>query len=110
MTNFEKWQKILLELKWDFASINGEPCHCDSISCRDCLFEGCCSSNRWYWLWKLFKEPTDTPDKQIPQKPILAGDYKGWYCPTCDKYYTKYERHNYCPNCGQRIDWEEEEC
>ena len=32
-------------------------------------------------------------------------------CPSCnlEYYVTDYEDFNYCPNCGQKIDWSEEE-
>ena len=32
-------------------------------------------------------------------------------CPSCnlEYYVTDYEDFNYCPNCGQKIDWNEED-
>lgn len=32
-------------------------------------------------------------------------------CPSCnlEYYVTDYEDFNYCPNCGQKIDWSEED-
>lgn len=56
-------------------------------------------------------------EKQIPQKPILQADgyydgelvYDTWLCPNCDTAYeVDIEKHKYCPNCGQAIDWSEE--
>ena len=55
-------------------------------------------------------------EKKIPRSPILEGDgysdreivYDGWYCPRCDMDYdAEYEKHDYCPICGQKILWEE---
>lgn len=55
-------------------------------------------------------------EKQIPKKPILEGDgyWDGelvldtWICPNCDKdYEVDYDDYDYCPNCGQKIDWSE---
>ena len=53
--------------------------------------------------------------KQIPQKPGFEGDgyddsgnliYDTWICPNCgDRYELDYEIHQYCPVCGQSIDW-----
>ena len=54
--------------------------------------------------------------KQIPKKPDIEGDgyvdghlvYDTWICPCCNKYYEiEYDEYDYCPNCGQRIDWSE---
>ena len=55
--------------------------------------------------------------KQIPKKPIYQGDgyydgelvYDTWFCPNCDAgYEVGTDEYNYCPNCGQAIDWSEE--
>lgn len=56
--------------------------------------------------------------KQMPKKPTFEGDgyddsgniiYDTWICPCCeDRYEVDYERHNYCPTCGQAIDWSDE--
>ena len=53
-------------------------------------------------------------EKQIPKKPDLEGDgyadghlvYDTWICPRCGvKYEVDYEEYDWCPDCGQRIDW-----
>lgn len=53
-------------------------------------------------------------EKQIPKKPNLEGDgyadghlvYDTWICPCCEKHYeVDYDDYDYCPNCGQAIDW-----
>lgn len=41
-------------------------------------------------------------EKQIAKKPV--GRHKK--CPTCEMIEFGYEEVNYCPHCGQRIDWE----
>lgn len=55
--------------------------------------------------------------KQIPKPPHFQGDgywdgklvYDTWICPSCDTdYEVGTDAHNYCPNCGQAIDWSEE--
>lgn len=61
------------------------------------------------------KNVADALRKQIPQKPDYEGDgyddvgnliYDTWICPNCgDRYEVDYEIHQYCPMCGQRIDW-----
>ncbi len=55
-------------------------------------------------------------NKQIAKKPYLEADgyaagqlvYDTWICPCCEKKYeVDYEEYDYCPNCGQKIDWSE---
>lgn len=55
-------------------------------------------------------------EKQIPKKLIAEGDgyadgsmvYDSFYCPSCDHRMEEDEVEDYCPNCGQKICWEEE--
>lgn len=56
-------------------------------------------------------------NKQIPKSPTYDGDgyapdgtfvWDEWICPRCGtRYEVEYEEHDYCPNCGQHIDWSE---
>lgn len=58
-------------------------------------------------------------EKQIPKRPDFEGDgydengmiiLDTWICPCCEeKYETDYDHYDHCPNCGQKIDWSEEE-
>lgn len=58
-------------------------------------------------------------EKQLPEKPILEGDgydefgdivLDEWLCPHCNtRYEVDYDRYFYCPNCGQKIKWSEED-
>lgn len=50
--------------------------------------------------------------KQVSEKPTLV-DECSWHCPSCgaefefsDGYYDEF---HYCPNCGQAIQWEDED-
>lgn len=58
-------------------------------------------------------------EKQILQVPYAIDFSDGEYqCPRCDELIchinNHYEMPNFCPNCGQRLDWseveEESEC
>lgn len=55
-------------------------------------------------------------EKQIPKKLIAESDgyadgsmvFDSFYCPSCDHCMEEDEVEDYCPNCGQKICWEEE--
>src|SRR6056297_660053 len=42
---------------------------------------------------------------------IYKGKYKGWYCISCETYFTEKELvgDNKCPDCGKDVEWVEEE-
>lgn len=58
-------------------------------------------------------------EKQVAKKPSFEGDgydpdgnlvYDTWICPSCEKHYeVDYEEYDYCPSCGQRIDWSDQD-
>ncbi len=58
-------------------------------------------------------------EKQIPKKPTYDGDgyapdgtfvWDEWICPCCGtRYEVDYDEHDFCPNCGQKIDWSDED-
>lgn len=58
-------------------------------------------------------------EKDRAKKPDLEGDgydpdgnmvYDTWICPNCEKRYeVDYDDYDFCPKCGQRIDWGEGE-
>lgn len=58
-----------------------------------------------------FNEIVKTLEKQIAKKPI-----HNHHCPSCDEalpikgitddYCSECFNWNYCPNCGQKLDWE----
>lgn len=57
-------------------------------------------------------------EKQIQKKPDYEADgyadgqlvYDTWICPCCEKRYeVDYDNYDYCPNCGQKLDWSDEE-
>lgn len=58
-------------------------------------------------------------EKQIPKKPTYEGDgyapdgmfiWGEWICPCCGRRYeVDYDDYDYCPDCGQKLDWSNEE-
>ncbi len=65
-----------------------------------------------------FDRAIEALEKQLPKKPTYEGDgyapdgtfvYDTWECPNCGEYYeVDYDDYDYCPKCGQRIDWSED--
>lgn len=61
------------------------------------------------------EEILDALGKQVAKKPDLEGDgydpegnlvYDTWICPNCEKHYeVDYDNYDHCPNCGQKINW-----
>ena len=46
-------------------------------------------------------------EKQIPKKPIFTEDKQFALCPCCDMKGLP-DKQKYCDNCGQAIDWGDE--
>ena len=61
----------------------------------------------------FFNEVADRLEKQVAKKVERYGcniiGEMTFNCPSCnlEYYVTDYEDFNYCPNCGQKIDWSE---
>ena len=64
------------------------------------------------------EECREAVEKQTAKKPDYEGDgfsdgqlvYDTWICPCCGKHYeVGCDRYYYCQNCGQHIDWSDEE-
>ncbi len=61
------------------------------------------------------EECREAMERQIPKKPMYEGDgyddsgnliYDTWICPNCEKdHEVDYDDYDFCPNCGQAIDW-----
>lgn len=60
------------------------------------------------WLGEIRKGVNALEKKQEPIKPIYDHRYAELGCSFCGNQVSGWEeRPNYCPNCGQAIDWEE---
>ena len=68
--------------------------------------------------FELVEKYQSIKEKTNSKKPNLEGEgydesgnmmYDTWICPNCEKHYElDYEEYDYCPNCGQMIDWSDE--
>ena len=53
-------------------------------------------------------------EKQIPKKAIITGHNNAintdvGYCPICKGVILRACDNSYCPDCGQKLDWESDE-
>lgn len=69
-------------------------------------------------ITKALDMAVEALEKQIPKKPNIYGDgydddgnliYDTYDCPNCQKSFEmEYEEYDYCPNCGQALDWSDD--
>ena len=69
-------------------------------------------------MTKAMSDFQELVDKATPNKPNYEAYgyseselvYDTWICPSCrTRYEVDYDSYEYCPNCGQALDWSEEE-
>lgn len=56
-------------------------------------------------------------ERDTAKRPDYEGDgydnegnliYDTWICPNCEEHYeVDYDRYDFCPKCGQRLNWSE---
>lgn len=75
--------------------------------------------NQEYKKLGTLEEVREAVEKQRTKKPTYDGDgyapdgtfvWDEWICHHCgSRFEVDYDDYDYCPNCGQHIDWSEEE-
>ena len=64
------------------------------------------------------KSLLEAGEKQKAKRPDYEGDgysdghlvYDTWICPCCGKHYeVDYDDYDFCPTCGQKLDWSDEQ-
>ena len=95
-----------LQLKSIYEDCNDELCD----SCNLCYAQGTTGEHI-----KSIEIAIQALEKQIPKKPTYEGDgyapdgtfvWDEWICPCCgSRYEVDYDDYDFCPNCGQKIDW-----
>lgn len=72
------------------------------------------SKDNYYNIPETLKPIIEAYNKSIPAKPDIYGDgysdgeivLDSWDCPNCGaSYEIDYDDYDYCPICGQAIDW-----
>lgn len=66
---------------------------------------------------QAYETALEALEKQLSKEPIYDGDgyapdgtfvWDEWLCPNCGKRYeVDYDNYSFCPDCGQKIKWEE---
>lgn len=84
----------------------------------DCLKKNKPTSG-FYMLQESVDMAIKALEKQVAKKPSFEGDgydpdgnlvYDTWICPCCEKHYeVDHEEYDYCPSCGQKIDWSDQD-
>ena len=82
--------------------------------CEECVNYYKCDHTKMDDMMRIAIEALE---KQLPKKPTYEGDgyapdgtfvYDTWECPNCGECYeVDYDDYDYCPKCGQKIDWSE---
>ena len=100
-------QEAIEQLKCDMELITFNPINGETIPVE-------CLNDLSRAAYEADKIAISALEKQIPKKPSYEGDgyadgemvYDTWICPCCDtRYEVDYDEYDYCPECGQGIDW-----
>lgn len=104
------------KIKNVFANSSTQICHnCDH---KDEYIEELEAEVEEYQAIGTPEECRAAVEKQTARRPDYEGDgyadghlvYDTWICPCCGKHYeVDYDNYNYCPDCGQKLDWSDEE-
>ena len=104
------------KIKNVFANTSTQICHnCDH---KDEYIEELEAELEEYRTIGTPEECRAAVEKQTAKKPDYEGDgysdghlvYDTWICPCCGNHYeVDYDDYDFCPECGQHIDWSEKE-
>lgn len=114
----QRWHisEVNPSIKNVFANMSTQICHnCDH---KDEYIEELEAEIQQYRAISTVEECRAAVEKEAAKKPDYEGDgysdghlvYDTWICPCCGKHYeVDYDDYDFCPECGQCIDWSEEE-
>ena len=101
-----KYQEALDELSFPLYDSSCGGCKCGTSDCQDCK-----KAQAVFTLQELVEKAT--PKKAKVQTLYVEYQEPETFvvCPICEEefYYNDCEKINYCPNCGQALDWSGED-
>lgn len=74
----------------------------DDTVCEECDYYDRCDHTM---VTDNAKTAIEALEKQLPKKPQISKAYYG--CPDCTTIRSLRQKHNYCHDCGQKLDWSE---
>ena len=106
MTESEAIEKLRAYLKCQSLQVKGIYEDCNEQLCDNC--DLCYAQGTAGEHIKSIEIAIQALEKQIPKKPDFTEDKQFALCPCCDmKGLT--DKQKYCDNCGQKLDWSDEE-
>lgn len=114
----QRWHTSVVNpnIKNEFANRSTQICvNCDH---KDKYIEELEAEVEEYRAIGTLEECRAAMEKQTAKRPDYEGDgyadghlvYDTWICPCCGKHYeVDYDDYDFCPTCGQCIDWSDEE-
>lgn len=93
--------------------------HINSMDCDNCSY--CYEQGNFGQQKEALQVAIKALEKKIPKKPRKTDSYRGvlkrvyaYVCPTCgnaclEKYMNERQNTMFCWNCGQKLDWSDEE-
>ena len=112
MTASEAIEKLRAYHKCQILKVKGIYEDCNENLCDNC--DLCYAQGNTGEHIESIEIAIQALEKQIAKKPTYEGDgywdgqlvYDTWVCPCCGRSYElDYDDYDYCPNCGQNLDW-----
>lgn len=105
-----KYQEALDELSFPLYDSSCGGCKCGTSDCQDCE-----KAQAVFTLQELVEKAT--PKKPEIKELIRKDNYRDgtniprfdWWCPNCHLEHISGNDINYCPTCGQALDWSGED-
>ena len=72
----------------------------------ECGIDETCQCEECQEIYAELTAAEEALEKQTAKKSIVTDDFE-WTCPTCKIGFTEMYEWSYCPNCGQKLLWED---